>query len=413
MEQDLSYSYSSKPRPVQTSRGKQRDGGAKQIPPNIMHDPRIPRGSVFAPVNTARSGDGREKAKKRRGLTTKKRSNNNNSNNSNKSSPSIFETQAVPSYGFTSISLDANLIEQTQLTPERESFSQTDEFLPRTINARNATTNDMFMRPKIGIDTSTQIEESDGLFNFDVEVKPLLNVLVNKTLSQALVEVKEEQEIQMLHCQHEMMKAEKRDARQAERDLEEKAKEANRRKELIKKKKVEKQIRDQIMRKKLFAWQFARPLVSQAIDQATTTLQKKGVFYDPMLRNLAIWLAGDVYEAADDSIRLRALSTELLDDLILHGLRRQALFAQLLPNESEAMVRLLLRDPLVLPLPEDVPEGTEPISVSVIGPIALSRSDSLEAIENRIEAWLVEHVGTPVDIPRGGFLSLLQLAKTM
>ncbi|KAJ8537551.1 hypothetical protein ON010_g13046 [Phytophthora cinnamomi] len=253
------------------------------------------------------------------------------------------------------------------------------------------------------------IEESDGLFNFDVEVKPLLNVLVNKTLAQALVEVKEEQEIQMLHCQHEMMKAERRDARQAERDLEEKAKEANRRKELIKKKKVEKQIRDQIMRKKLFAWQFARPLVSQAIDQATTTLQKKGVFYDPMLRNLAIWLAGDVYEAADDSIRLRALSTELLDgtsvlarcriyfilmatvviaaatDLILHGLRRQALFAQLLPNESEAMVRLLLRDPLVLPLPEDVPEGTQPISVSVIGPIALYRSDSLDAIENRIE----------------------------
>jgi hypothetical protein len=57
----------------------------------------------------------------------------------------------------TTISLDANLIEQTQPTPERESFSQTDEFLPRTVQARNATTNDMFMRPKIGIDTSTQV----------------------------------------------------------------------------------------------------------------------------------------------------------------------------------------------------------------------------------------------------------------
>ncbi|KAE9019548.1 hypothetical protein PF011_g5789 [Phytophthora fragariae] len=409
MEQDLSYSYSSRPRPVQTSRGKQRDGSIKQIPPNIMHDPRIPRGSVFAPVNTARTGDGREKVKKRRGTITKRRSNN----NSNKSSPSIFEAQAVPSYGFTSISLDANLIEQTQPTPERESFSQTDEFLPRTMNARNTSTNDLFMRPKIGIDTSTEIEESDGLFNFDVEVKPLLNVLVNKTLAQALVEVKEEQEMQMLHRQHEVLKAEKSDARQAERDLEEKAKEANRKKELVKKKKAEKQIRDQIMRRKLFAWQYARPTVSQAIDQATATLQKKGVFYDPMLRNLAIWLAGDVYQAADDNIRLRALSAELLDDLILHGLRRQALFAQWLPNESEAMVRLLLRDPLVLPLPEDAPDGTEPISVSFIGHIALSRSDSLEAIENRIEAWLVEHVGSPVDIPTGGFLSLLQLAKTI
>ncbi|KAG7389393.1 Radial spoke head protein 3 [Phytophthora pseudosyringae] len=412
--EDLSYSYSSKPRAVQTSRGKARDGGDKPIPPNIMHDPRITRGSVFAPINTSRTGDGREKVKKRKGVAAKKRTNNNSSSNS---SPSVFEAQAVPSYGFTSISLDANLIEQTQPTRERESFSQTDEFLPRAVNARNAATNDMFMRLKIGIDTSTQarafIEESDGLFNFNAEVKPLLNVLVNKTLAQALAEVKEEQEMQMLHRQHEVLQTEKRDAKHAERELEEKAKETNRRKELIKKKKLDRQKRDQIMRKKLFAWQLARPLVSQAIDQATATLQKKGVFYDPMLRNLAIWLAGDIYKGADDTIRLRALSTELLDDLIGHGLRRQALFAQLLPNESEAMVRLLLRDPLVLPLPEDAPEGTEPLSVSVIGPIALSRSDSLEAIESRVEAWIVENVGSPVDIPKGGFLSLLQLAKTI
>eukprot|EP00644_Phytophthora_capsici_P005772 jgi/Phyca11/13047/fgenesh1_pg.PHYCAscaffold_2_\ len=273
MEPDLSYSYSSKPRPVQTSRGKARDGSNKSVPTNIMHDPRIPRGSVFAPMTSTRSVDGREKAKKRRSASIKKRSNNNGKNSS------VFAAQAASSYGFTSISLDANLIEQTQPIPERESFSQTDEFLPRTV-----------------------IEESDGLFKFDVEVRPLLNVLVNKTLAQALVEVKEEQEMRMLHRQHEVLMAEKRDVNQAERELEEKAKEANRRKELIKKKKAEKELHDQRMRKKLFAWQFARPLVSQVIDQATATLQKKGVFYDPMLRNLAIWLAGDVYEGADDTI---------------------------------------------------------------------------------------------------------------
>ncbi|ETK80252.1 hypothetical protein, variant 1 [Phytophthora nicotianae CJ01A1] len=315
MEQDLSYSYSSKPRPVQTNRGKTRDGGSKPAPTNIMHDPRIPRGSVFAPVNSSRSNEVREKVKRRRSTVIKKRSNNNN-----KSHPSVFETQAGPSNRFSSISLDANLIEQTQPTPDRESFSQTDEFLPRTQNARNATTNDVFMRPKIGIDTSTQIEDSDGLFDFDVEVKPLLNVLVNKSLAQALLEVKEEQEMQLLHCQHEVLKAEKNDARQAERELEDKAKEANRQKELVKKKKAEQQRHDQIMRKKLFAWQFARPLVSQTIDQATATLQKKGVFYDPILRSFSIWLARDVYEGTDDTIRLRALSTELLNGtLALYG----------------------------------------------------------------------------------------------
>ncbi|EEY65653.1 uncharacterized protein PITG_03165 [Phytophthora infestans T30-4] len=262
-----------------------------------MHDPRIPRGSVFAPVNTSRSSEGREKAKKRRNTANKRRSNN------NRNHVNAFKTMAGPSNGYnshyavvvTSISLASNLIEQTQPTSERESFSQTDEFLSRTI------------------------EESDGLFNFDVEVKPLLNVLVNKTLAQALLEVKEEQEMQILHCQHEVLKAEKSDARQEERELEEKAKEANRRKELVKKKKDEQQIHDQIMRRKLFAWQFSRPLVSQAIDQATATLQNKGVFYDPMLRNLVIWLSKGIYDGADNVICLRGLATELLDGTFYIG----------------------------------------------------------------------------------------------
>ncbi|OWZ24115.1 hypothetical protein PHMEG_000916 [Phytophthora megakarya] len=311
---DLSYSYSSKPRPVQTNR-RTKDNGAKKIAPNIMHDPRIPRGSVFALANSARSMDGREKGKKRR--SAKKKSNNNNQS-------SVLEAQTLPSYGFTAISLEANLIEQTQPIRERESFSQTDEFVPRTVNTRSATTNDTFMRPKIGIDTATQasaagccrfceIEESDGLFNFDLEVKPLLNVLVNKTLAQALVEVKEEQEMQVLHSQHDVLKENKRDEKQAERDLEEKAKEANRRKQVIKQKKAEKQLRDQVMRRKLFAWQFTRPIVSDAMDQAMATLTKKGVFYDPMLRSLARWLVSDVYENADDTIRLRAVSTAFVE----------------------------------------------------------------------------------------------------
>ncbi|KAG2531810.1 hypothetical protein JM16_000669 [Phytophthora kernoviae] len=262
MDQDLSYSYSSKPRPVQTNRSKARDGGvyvfdlnclglpcgdldvsvwlnSKPTPPNIMHDPRIPRGSVFAPI-----------------------------------------------------------------------------------------------------------EESDGLFNFDVEVMPLLNVLVNKTLAQALLEVKEEQEIRLLHCQNEALKSDKSDAQQEERALEDKAKEAQRRKELIKKKKAEDLQQDRVMREKLLAWQLARPLASQAINQATSTLYKKGVFYDPILRDLTLWMQRDIYEAADANIRLRYLSSQLLD-------------------------------------------------------------------ESKIEAWIVGHLGGPVDIPVEGFLSLLQLTKTI
>jgi hypothetical protein len=52
-ENDLKYSYSSKPRAVQTNRSaKTKDvtmsPSNKALPPNIMHDPRVVRGSVFA-----------------------------------------------------------------------------------------------------------------------------------------------------------------------------------------------------------------------------------------------------------------------------------------------------------------------------------------------------------------------------
>jgi hypothetical protein len=47
---------------------------------------------------------------------------------------------------------------------------------------------------KTGIDKITQIEDYD-LFNYDEEVQPILNVLLSKSVDQAILEVEEEQEI--------------------------------------------------------------------------------------------------------------------------------------------------------------------------------------------------------------------------
>jgi hypothetical protein len=47
---------------------------------------------------------------------------------------------------------------------------------------------------KTGIDKITQIEDYD-LFDYDREVQPILNVLLSKTVEQALLEVEEETEL--------------------------------------------------------------------------------------------------------------------------------------------------------------------------------------------------------------------------
>jgi len=50
---------------------------------------------------------------------------------------------------------------------------------------------------KTGIDKITQIEDHD-LFDYDVEVQPILNVLLNKTIEQSCLEVEEEHELEQI-----------------------------------------------------------------------------------------------------------------------------------------------------------------------------------------------------------------------
>ena len=53
------------------------------------------------------------------------------------------------------------------------------------------------MPKKTGIDKITQIEDYD-LFDYDVEVQPILNVLLSKSIEQATLEVEEEHELDQI-----------------------------------------------------------------------------------------------------------------------------------------------------------------------------------------------------------------------
>lgn len=58
----------------------------------------------------------------------------------------------------TPFSLEANLVEQLPAVPERETCSQTDAFVARTrSNQKSVTADSAFQRPKVGVDSSTQV----------------------------------------------------------------------------------------------------------------------------------------------------------------------------------------------------------------------------------------------------------------
>ncbi|VVC95834.1 unnamed protein product [Leptidea sinapis] len=73
----------------------------------------------------------------------------------------------------------------------------------------------VYVPAKTGADASTQIYPGD-LFDFDLEVQPILEVLVGKTVEQALAEVAQEEELATLREQQRRYR-ELRDAELAER----------------------------------------------------------------------------------------------------------------------------------------------------------------------------------------------------
>jgi radial spoke head protein 3 len=76
---------------------------------------------------------------------------------------------------------DAYLEELADVLPDKNADTQTDAFLDRPVTP-------LFVPQKRGVDAETQIEHGD-LFDFNLEVEPLLEVLVGKTLEQGLMEV--------------------------------------------------------------------------------------------------------------------------------------------------------------------------------------------------------------------------------
>jgi hypothetical protein len=105
------------------------------------------------------------------------------------------------------IQTEVFLEEISDRVPELEAETQTDPFLDRPPSPH-------YVPPKTGIDKETQIYEGD-LFHFDLEVEPILEVLVGKTLEQGMMEVLEEEELANMRA-HQQRFEQKRNAELAE-----------------------------------------------------------------------------------------------------------------------------------------------------------------------------------------------------
>ncbi|NWI63236.1 RSPH3 protein, partial [Todus mexicanus] len=214
---------------------------------------------------------------------------------------------------------------------EVDAECQTDAFLDRPPTP-------LFIPAKTGEDVATQIEEGE-LFDFDIEVKPILEVLIGKTIEQALLEVMEEEELAQLRA-HQRAYAELRNAELAEvQRLEEQDRRYREEKERRKRQHIELLKKQKETTEKIAARAFAQRYLADLVPSVFNNLRESGFFYNPVERDIETeflpWLMTEV----EETLEKKVLGRTMLDSLIRTVVEKRldAFSQKPLPDQTEAL----------------------------------------------------------------------------
>eukprot|EP00047_Mylnosiga_fluctuans_P003282 m.228370 g.228370 ORF g.228370 m.228370 type:complete len:449 (-) comp11733_c0_seq1:110-1456(-) len=320
------YTFASQPRAVAPQRsGKYREATPQDTMPvsygNMMYDPRVVRGNTYRlqTMPTTKQPDPLElqiQQEAKRKALAKKRA---------EEKLRARTPSAVAGRSHTEVQTELYLEELTDRVEETHVETQTDAFLDRPPSP-------MFIPAKSGVDAVTQIENGE-LFDFDLEVRPILEVLVGKTCEQALMEVMEEEELARLrHHQQQFEELFNAELVETQR-REEKARRAREEKD-----RRVRQARDALQKEKetsekVAARSFAKNYVSNLVPTVFTSLSTAGYFYDQQEREIETqflpWLLDNVDARLVQYIQARELLDAILEGVIQ---RRKEAYAALEPK---------------------------------------------------------------------------------
>lgn len=309
-KQQGTYTFASQPRAVQ-QRKKYRDPlgqteGDQNGPQygNIMYDRRIVRGNTYAqhtlpahaqpdPIEIQRQQENRRRAIARK-----------------RAKEQLRPRSPEPVEGRKHIDVQTELYleELSDRVEEADVEIQTDAFLDRPPSP-------MFVPAKTGKDIATQILDGD-LFDFDIEVKPILEVLVGKTVEQSLLEVMEEEELANLRSQQrafeELRNAEfveqQRLEEQERRHREEKERRMRQQRDVLRKEKE--------TAEKIAARAFAQSYLADLVPTVFGTLSDNGYFYDPVERDIEQGFLPWLMDCVTEQLKKSELGRLVLDGLL-------------------------------------------------------------------------------------------------
>eukprot|EP00636_Phaeomonas_parva_P006316 CAMPEP_0118853520 /NCGR_PEP_ID=MMETSP1163-20130328/2068_1 /TAXON_ID=124430 /ORGANISM="Phaeomonas parva, Strain CCMP2877" /LENGTH=455 /DNA_ID=CAMNT_0006786079 /DNA_START=71 /DNA_END=1438 /DNA_ORIENTATION=- len=387
------YAFASEPRAVPGSRQKYRYGDDGL---NIMADPRVVRGNTYsggfrgatpgsAAIAMSQTGPASiasaPRAKRKlHGVTRPK--------------GSIFEYE-VPARQSAAVDLSAYLVEQTAPPPTANCSTQTDAFAPLPAP-------EPYIPAKTGVDLGTQIIAEDGLFDFDSETAPLLEVLVAKTVEQALTELQHAAELDNINAQ--MRDFQRRCAEEAasvkEQEEAIKARAAAKADALDKRKTGAERRRDQAEQLALATSEWRVMRENEAHEAYLASL------VDPVAEEVKATFIPYVVNGVVAQCDTMASSDEVLDAAMAEALAKgEAASAEKCGEmrEAKAAAEELERRRkrkgnitlsvagAALGLPpveaEEGEEGPDP-NVVAIGPMAIGGLETLTEVESRIRDWL-------------------------
>ncbi|XP_048361250.1 radial spoke head protein 3 homolog [Sphaerodactylus townsendi] len=333
------YTFSSCPRPVPMRhryRGSQEANDQDDGPTrygNLMYDRRVVRGNTYAlqelpwttEPDTAEVQKHREAHRK---MLARKRA------------KEEFEAKApeiTDAGNRINVQTELYLEEIAGRIIEADVECQTDGFVDRPETP-------LYIPSKTGCDVSTQIEEGE-LFDFNFEVKPILEVLVGKTIEQALLEVTEEEEIANLRAHqqayHELLNAEKAEVQRLE--------ERERRRRVEKAQRMylqtEAQLKQNKVKEKVAARAFALQYLKDLIPSVFSNLLDHGYFYDTVERDIEKEFLPYLMKNTEKDMEKRILGRVITDNLIREVIgNRLEKFDE---NKNPGLKRRHLRGPKV------------------------------------------------------------------
>ncbi|XP_030578008.1 radial spoke head protein 3 homolog [Archocentrus centrarchus] len=300
------YTFSSRPRAVE-NRSKYREPSTEETKHhygNIMYDRRVVRGNTYSKriVPTAAEPDPaeirRQQANRKRAIARKQAR--------EQLRPSTPE--ALQGRKHIDVQTELYLEELSNVIVATDIECQTDAFLDRP-------TTPLFIPAKSGKDVETQIEEGE-LFDFDVEVQPVLEVLVGKTIEQSLLEVMEEEELACLRAQQRAFEELRNNELAEVQRLQEKERRHNEEKErrIAQQREVLKNEKE--VAEKIAARAYTQQYLADLLSAVFTSLRRHGYIYDPVEKDIETnffpWLMDEV----NNRLERRYAAREILDTII-------------------------------------------------------------------------------------------------